>query len=132
MSTADERSQLDVLRAELNGKLDVLIERVGNISTLLKNHELRIQSLEERGSSQAQAAIRELADHEARIRKNEAYALGEDIAPWANEYLERFRSVEKTVARLSTRFAVAMGIITFVSAIGGWVVPTVIRHMLGY
>lgn len=131
MSTADERSQIEVLRAEINGKLDVIIERIANISTILQNHEQRIQSLEERGSSQARAAIRELADHENRIRLNEQYAAGEKIAPWVSEYLKRFRAVERQVSQLRTRYAVAMGIVAFISLIGGWVVPIFLRSVLG-
>jgi len=42
----DERSTLEVFRAETNGKLDLLVERTANITADLSDHELRLRSME--------------------------------------------------------------------------------------
>ena len=44
--TNDERAQLEVLRAELNGKLDLLVERTANVAVIQADHEKRVRALE--------------------------------------------------------------------------------------
>lgn len=55
--TNDERASLEVLRAEMNGKLDLLLERTSDLRESRSDHELRIRDLEEHGSVHAQEAV---------------------------------------------------------------------------
>lgn len=59
--TNDERAQLEVLRAEMNGKLDLLLERTDNLRTAAADHEARLRSLEDEVAPTAQAAYKDLS-----------------------------------------------------------------------
>jgi len=52
----EERNSLEVLRAEVTGKLDLLIERTGNLKDDLTDHELRLRLIEEQAVPAARAA----------------------------------------------------------------------------
>lgn len=43
----EDRSELSVLRAEVNGKLDLLLERASHLKTCVDDHESRLRKREQ-------------------------------------------------------------------------------------
>lgn len=109
--TNDERAQLEVLREQLNGKLDVIIERLGNLMLQVNRHETRLGSLEERGSRNAQEAVNELAKLEVRMRDAEAYLSGEKMTEYSKSLIGRFEYIESTVRGIGVKIATASGVV---------------------
>jgi len=62
-----ENAQLETLRAEMNGKLDLLLERTSDLRDSRKDHEGRLRDLEEHGSNSAQEAVREVRKLRTRV-----------------------------------------------------------------
>ena len=55
----DERASLEILRAEVNGKLDVLVERTTHLVDTTKDHEVRLRHVEEAQQQEAgESALR--------------------------------------------------------------------------
>lgn len=57
-----ELTALEVLRAEVNGKLDLLLERTSDLRSGYTDHEVRIRDLEEHGSANAQEALKDMKE----------------------------------------------------------------------
>lgn len=64
-----ETNDIAVMRAEVNGKLDLLLERTSNLKDGQTDHEHRIRDLEEHGSPTAAAAVTSLSRVEAKVNK---------------------------------------------------------------
>lgn len=58
----DDRTDIQLLRVEVNGKLDLLLERTENLKETTKDHEKRLRAVEEYGSPTAREAATHLKD----------------------------------------------------------------------
>lgn len=65
--TPVENAQLEVVRAEMNGKLDLLLERTQDLRDSRKDHEGRLRDLEENGSKNAQEAVHDVRKLRTRV-----------------------------------------------------------------
>lgn len=109
--TNDERAQLDVLREQINGKLDVIIERIGNLLLQVDRHETRIFHLEDKGSRNAQEAVQEIAEIKSRLHETEMYLSGEKMTEYGKNFIGRFEQMEQTVRGIGIKIATATGVI---------------------
>lgn len=74
-----ERVTLEVVRAEINGKLDLLLERTDLLRKSVEDHEARLRKVEEFGSPHAQVLqedLQEVKKEQAKTNRRVAYAGG--------------------------------------------------------